>query len=75
MKTPKSEKRYQPYFSVSGGTKVVEAEVRILPPRVRFESLSLKSAEEFATLVYRNENIVLEIHEVTPSAPLTSTEA
>ena len=56
-----------PYFRVSGGEKkeIVEDKETLLPSRTRFESLSLADAENFARGVYREENIVLEIHEVS----------
>lgn len=41
---------------------------RVLSPHVRFSSMSLQSAEIFATDVYRRENIVCEIHEVPRAA-------
>lgn len=61
-----------PYYRVSGerketimgeddkplGTRIVEA-------RVRFESLSLDAAQQFATAVFRSENLIMEIHEMT----------
>ena len=72
----KFEKRYKPYFRVSGERK----ELLKLPdgtfgygvtgaPCVRFECLELRAAEAFATDVYRDENLICEIHEVTPERP------
>ena len=65
----------QKYFTVSGQKLVVdrdddgkEIDRKILPSRLRFESLEQKDAEAFASDVYRHEKIVLEIHEITRPA-------
>ena len=39
------------------------------PFKIRFASISLRDAENFATDVYKKEAIVCEIHEVTREAP------
>jgi hypothetical protein len=61
------------YYTVSGPRKEVSVNEQsgtleytgvMLEARVRFESLELRDAENFASDVYRRENIVLEIHQV-----------
>lgn len=70
---PLRKKSVVPYFRVSGERRehtFDEAKGRsiptgvVLPPATRFESIDVRAAEDFATDVYRKENIVCEIHEV-----------
>lgn len=53
------------YFRVSGERKTLteEGAVVVLPSHTRFESMELGDAERFATLVYKAEGLVCEIHE------------
>jgi hypothetical protein len=61
------------YYEVSGERAEVEWDEKkgavltgiVLPKRVRFQSISQSLAEEFATRVYKLEDIVCEIHEVS----------
>ena len=50
------------FYEVSGERKTEE---RTYPKQVRFASLRLADAEHFATLVYKSEGLVCEIHEIT----------
>lgn len=56
-------------YSVSGERVMFDDDAKptdqTLPSRIRFESLEVVDAENFATVVYKREGIVCEIHEVT----------
>lgn len=50
------------FYEVSGERKT---EDQHYPKHVRFASIRLGDAEHFATLVYKSEGLVCEIHEIT----------